>query len=214
MKTERIWISAILVFAACSFAPNASGVVINFDDRPGLMPPFSQGQPIPAANFVHSEYLPLGVVSNSDGGGIAIVAATNAVSHPNSADATEAGPVNSYRAPVSAEFFQAGTFAVTDSVSLTLTDSSSSSTLTAYDFGGVPLGAMSGGASAVLTVSSTGRIHSVVLSGGPFSFDNFTYNGLAVAPEPSAFGLMLAATCALLVFQIGRSKAVARLRLQ
>src|SRR3989442_3173020 len=64
-------------------------IQINFDDRPGMRPPFSQGQPVPLQYMVSTQYHSLGVLFNSAGGGIRISAPPNPVSAPNVAGATE-----------------------------------------------------------------------------------------------------------------------------
>ena len=99
-------------------------------------------------------------------------------------------PVVSFIASVSATFSLSGAPAVADAVRLTLTSSSSSSLLRAYDPNGLFLGSMFGGASSTLSVGFPGQIHSVILSGGPFAFDNFAFEGLAIVPEPTSLSLL------------------------
>jgi subtilisin family serine protease len=169
---------AVLSCLAVSVAH--ASVVINFDDRVGQEPPFGQG--IPAQVLVNTQYAGQGVTFNSGGGGVAIAHPSNPVSAPNTAGATGPGPVLSYTDNVEAMFAISGSPAVVDLVSLTLTSSSSNSTLTAYGLGGAVLGSSSGAASTIITVSFPGQIHRVVLSGGPFAFDDFTFDGLVPAP--------------------------------
>jgi IPT/TIG domain-containing protein len=154
-------------------------VVIGFDDRPGMPPPYTPGTTIAPQYFVHDEYAGLGVVFDSGGGGIVITAAANPVSSPNSVAATSAGPVLSYADPVTATFVLGGSAAVVDSVAVTLSNSSSPSRLEAYDEAGSLLGSSIGSAAAQLAVSFPGRIHSVVIQQGPMAFDDFTFDGLA-----------------------------------
>src|SRR6266404_3488503 len=98
-----------------------------------MRPPFSQGQAVPLQYMVSTQYHSLGVLFNSAGGGIRISAPPNPVSAPNVAGATDPGPVVSYTASIGATFFLSGSPAVADVVQLTLTSSSSSSALSAYD---------------------------------------------------------------------------------
>src|SRR5262249_10371203 len=97
---------AIRIVAACLLASGVARapIVIGFDDRAGMPPPYTPGAPIPSAYFVHDEYASLGVVFDSPGGGIAITASGNPVSPPNSVAATSAGPALSYADPVTATF--------------------------------------------------------------------------------------------------------------
>jgi hypothetical protein len=205
-------LAASIVFALTGWA-SAAPVLINFDDRPGLPepPPFFDGTPVPAQFFVHDEYLPLGVRFDSGGGGIAILWAENAVSFPNSAAATGPGPVISYQVPVTATFFINGLPAVVDFVRLDLSDSSSRSTLMAFDQNGVLLGSSSGGASSTLGLTFPASIHSVVLQQGPVGFDNFTFDGLVAVPEPGTMTLFAAGAVwlAVTIFYRRRKKTAA-----
>lgn len=183
---------AVVVMLCIGLNPSivyASPVVINFDDRAGMSSTggFYEGRPVAPEYLVHDQYLSLGVLFESDGGGIVISASGNPVSSPNVAGATRPGPTLSYHAPVTATFYVGGASAIVDMVSLTLSNSSSSSTLSAFDLGGGFLGNTSGGASSTLALNFLGSIHSVRLDRGPFAFDDFTFNGLksAAVPEPA-----------------------------
>ena len=59
------------------------------------------------------------------------------------------------------------------------------------------LGYFSGTNTAPLALSFPGRIHSVVFEQGPFAFDNFTFDGLVVVPEPATLSLILIAALSL-----------------
>ncbi|MFM9994254.1 MAG: hypothetical protein ACKVU4_00475 [Phycisphaerales bacterium] len=165
-----------------SFASGAGATVINFDDRPGLPPPFSLSAPVAPQFIVDDEYELLGVLFSSTGGGIAIVAPGNPVSTPNTATATGPGPVLSETHDVTATFMIGTTPATVDLVSITLSNSSSLSTFQAFALNGTLLGQTTGGASATLTVSFPGLIHRVVIKQGPMAFDDFTFEGLIPAP--------------------------------
>lgn len=160
--------------------------IINFDDRPGFncfaSGGCSQGEPIPDPFVINTQYQNRGVVFNSTGGGVAILNGDNPVSKPNVATPTTTGPAISYTDPVFATFMVGTNSAVVDSVTITLTNSSSKSTLRAFDVNGKLLTSTSGGRSAILTVTAPGLIHSVELSGGPEAFDNFSFTGLLIGP--------------------------------
>jgi hypothetical protein len=169
------------------FTAHAHGqVVVNFDDRPGMPPPFGEGTPIAPQFLINSQYSAMGVFFNSGGGGIALTEPANPVSPPNCVSATAPGPVLTYAANAfaTATFSLGGNPAVVSTASLTLTGTSSTSLLQAFSFNGQLLGSVSGGASATLTVSFPGQIHSVRLSQGPFAFDDFTFSPPVVVPEP------------------------------
>jgi hypothetical protein len=163
--------------------PVSAAIVIGFDDRPGLTGFASvQGQPVPPAYVIHDEYLPLGVRFDSGGGGVALVRAINAVSPTNVALATEPGPVMSFNEPVKATFFLSnGAPAVVDMVALTLTSTSGNSRFKAFDRNGVLLGSVMAGPGSTLQLVYSNQIHSVELDQGSFSFDDFTFSGLAAA---------------------------------
>lgn len=150
-------------------------VVINFDDRPGIPPPFG---PITPEFLINNQYAALGVVFSSAGGGIVVTAPSNPVSPPNTVAATVPGPVIDYSGPVDATFQIDGVATTVDTVSLTFSNSSSPGRLEAYDENGGLLGSTSGGASAVLTITFPGLIHSVRIQQGPMAFDDFTFDGL------------------------------------
>lgn len=169
----------------CSCAA-ASGVIINFDDRPGMMTFLGEGTPVPPEFLIDDEYLAQGVRFNSGGGGLALAASSNPVSMPNTVNATRPGPVVSYLADCEATFWVGLEPGRVDSVSITLTSTSSSSSLLAFDPNGTLLGQSSGAASATLSVTFPGQIHRVVIQQGPMAFDNFTFEGLV--PAPSSLG--------------------------
>jgi hypothetical protein len=181
------WVAVVaLTIAGWAGAPAAGAVItlINFDDRPGQPPPFTAGTPVPAQYLVNNQYSALGVLFDSGGGGVVVSAPSNPVSPPNTVAATATGPVISYVDPVTAVFQVGATPAVVDSVSITLTNSSSTSFLDAFDINGALLGTSSGGASATLTTLFPGQIHSSRIRQGPMAFDNFTFSNLALVPEP------------------------------
>ncbi len=167
---------------------SADAVVIDFDDRPGRPPPFYEGDPVEPQYIVDDEYLGLGVLFDSGGGGIAIAAAGNPVTTPNVAAATGPGPVLAFHLPVAASFWVGGGEGTVDRVSVVLTDTSSMSYLQAFDVHGGLLGQASGSASDILRVDYPGQIHSVVIQQGPMAFDNFTFDGLV--PEPATLSLL------------------------
>ena len=170
----------------------ATPTLINFDDRVGRPPPYGQGDPAEPQYLIDDEYLSRGVLFQSGGGGLLVSAPSNPVSSPNVVSGTEAGPagrIQSYQVPITAEFFINGLPGFVDFVSLDLTSSTSLSTLSAYDQNGALLVSDSGAGPDTLLVRFTGHIHSVALTGGPFAFDNFTFDGLVAVPEPSVTAL-------------------------
>src|ERR1043165_4581257 len=99
-------------------AATANGsVVINFDDRPGMPPPFFEGMPIPPQYLIHNEYLSLGVSFDSGGGGLALGAASNCPSLPNCVSPTGPGPTLDYSYSAAASFWSGGAPALVDMVS-------------------------------------------------------------------------------------------------
>lgn len=165
-------------------------ILIDFDDRPGLVCPCSDGSTVPEQFIVNDEYLTYGVSFDSAGGGVFLGAGTNPISAPNAAAAIAPGPVIDFMEPVSAIFSIADEPAVVDFVRLTITSSSWASTLSAFDANGEFLGSVSGGMSDTLELSFSGRIHSVILSSCRVAFDNFEFDGLSPVPEPSTTMLM------------------------
>jgi hypothetical protein len=167
-------LAAFVVFVCSASAQT----VIDFDDATGQLPPFSTGQPVRPAAMIDGQYLPLGVLFDSGGGGLARCVASNPVSVPNTVASTQPGPVISYTVPSDSSFWLGDHPAVVDYVQLTLSDTSSSSTLEAFDFQGNLLGTSSGGASATLRVDAPGEIHFARVQQGPMAFDDFTFDGL------------------------------------
>ena len=167
-------------------AASAPAVLINFDDRPGMPPPYGIAQPVLPQYLINTQYEGLGVRFGSGGGGIVVTAPSNPVSPPNSASPTAPGPVMDFTQPVTAEFFLQGSPAIVDSVALTLSNTSGGQgpiVLTAYDSNGAVLGSTSTvSPSVTLSLSFAGQINRAVLSGRSFAFDNFEFNGLAPAP--------------------------------
>jgi|SRR5713101_5547845 len=185
MKGALVRSTVTLMFALLSSLATAQ-TVINFDDIAGMPPPYGEGIPVAPQYLVSDASLTLGVLFSSAGGGIVVAAAANCVSPPNCASATKisgGAPVMSFSDPVYASFWSdAATAGVVDTVSITLTDTSSTSTLNAYNSVGGLLGSTTGGASATLTLTFPGQIHSVRIDQGPMAFDDFTFDGLAPAP--------------------------------
>jgi hypothetical protein len=180
----------VLLFACGASASVASAqTVIDFDNILATCPP--NGQVAPGC-LVHDEYLAQGVRFDSAGGGVGIGASSNPVSPPHVATATMlvgGVPYMSFTNTVQATFWVNSTIASTvDYVSITLSSSSSNSTLEAFDLAGLSLGSSSGGASATLTVTFPGQIHSVVIHQGPMAFDDFTFDGLLVSTSAFCFG--------------------------
>jgi hypothetical protein len=173
-------IASIVAAAALALPLVAQQTVIDFDNLAGMSPPFGQGAPVAPQFLITNQYLPQGVLFNSAGGGVAICAAGNPVSAPNTATATTAGPGLSYIDSASASFWCNNIPAHVDTVSITLSSSSSFSTLEAYDLGGNLLGSSSGAASSQITVNFPGQIYSVVILQGPMAFDDFTFS-----PQPA-----------------------------
>lgn len=180
-NTSRVILACGLLAKLMAIPGIAQTVVIDFDDLPGSSGPFSDGTPVLDQFLIDDEYAALGVRFDSGGGGLSLSAPSNPVSAPNSVGATQAGPALSYAEPVEATFELLGGAAIVDSVSLTLTNSSSSSTLEAYDLNSLLLGVDVGAASATLTVNFPGLIHRVVLRQGPMAFDDFSFTNLMTA---------------------------------
>lgn len=185
------------IFGLCSMVMlagipgTASATLIHFDDRAGMNPPLSQGLPVALEYLVDDEYLSEGVLFNAGGGGIAICAGSNAISPRNAAAGTSTGPILDFYEPIYASFCADGsTPAIVDTVSITLTSTSTSSVLNAYDYYGRFLGSTYGGTSKTLTVSYTGLIHSVIISPHYAAFDNLTFEGLTSIPEPGMVCLL------------------------
>lgn len=183
MRIPAALLLAIVFALGASSAP--AQTVIHFDE---LACPVG---PVTPQCLIHDQYLPLGVLFDSAGGGIAVTSSNNPVSAPNVAVATtlSAGaPVWSYSDSVVASFWSGPAPAVVDFASITLSNSSSQSMLEAFDVAGASLGITAGGAAATLTVSFPGEIHSVVLHQGPMAFDDFTFGGLDLNFDTYCYG--------------------------
>jgi hypothetical protein len=185
------------VLALCLLARGATAqVVVNFDDITATCP---AGGPFSGACLVHDQYLALGVRFDSAGGGVGVNASSNPVSPPNVGTATtllsgQAFP--SYVDPVYASFWLGGGAPGTVSyVSITLSSTSSTSILEAFDLAGNSLGSSSGGASGILTVTFPGQIHSVTIHQGPMAFDDFTFDGLPGSTSAYCLGDGTLAAC-------------------
>ena len=163
-------------------------VVIDFDDARGQPTPHAAGSPVGLDRLIDIEYHFLGVIFDSAGGGVGRSAPSNPVSPPNVVSATAYGPVWSYTDPVTATFWKGDRPGVVDYVQTTLTSSSSTSTLLAFDENGMLVARDTGGARATLRVAAAGQIRSVRIEQGPMAFDNFTFEtpsavaGLALSP--------------------------------
>lgn len=118
----------------------ASEVTIDFDGFLGRMGAFTAGTPFGTDYLIDVEYAPLGVLFDSGGGGLLLAAPNNPVSRPNTVTATEAGPVISYTVPATAEFWMGDRPAAADFVQVTLTNTTSPSSMEAYDYFGNLLG--------------------------------------------------------------------------
>jgi hypothetical protein len=194
MKSLRVLVVLLACGANASVA--TAQTVIDFDNILATCPP--NGQVAPGC-LVHDEYLAQGVRFDSAGGGVGIGASSNPVSPPHVATATTligGFPYMSFVDTVQATFWVNSTIPSTvDYVSITLSNSSSNSTLEAFDLAGLSLGSSSGGASATLTVTFPGQIHSVVIHQGPMAFDDFTFDGLLVSTSAFCFGDGSALAC-------------------
>jgi hypothetical protein len=181
MTTTFRLASCLASIAALASIASAQQVVINFDGMQGAVNLGGPNTPVPAQFLVNTQFLAQGVRFDSGGGGIGIGSGSNSPSAPNVAVATAPGPVSNFTIQtVTATFECNGSPAVVDTVSITLTNSSSQSGLKAYGLAGNFLGATQGGASQTLTVTYPGQIHSVVITQGPMAFDDFTFS-----PAPS-----------------------------
>src|SRR5712692_4961974 len=158
----RVLFSVVTLTLVLASKTVIAQTVISFDDLLGMPPPFSDGLPVAAQYSVSNQYLCSGVLFSSAGGGIVVTAASNCPSPPNCVSATKivgGAPVMSYSDPVFASFWvNPVTAGVVDYVSITLTNSSSDSTLSAYNRYGTLLGSSRGGPS--LRVTFPGQIHS------------------------------------------------------
>ena len=169
----------------------AQQVVIDFD---ALTAPFS---PVTTPLYVSNQFASQGVIFGSDfGGGMGVVGSSNPVSAPNVVVATDSTGLVNYTQPVWARFELQGGLAVVDSVSVSLTSSSANSTLEAYDTNGQLVGAASGAANAILSVTAVGLINNVRILQGPMAFDDFTFSNLRLA-LPCAEGTLVGAGGAL-----------------
>lgn len=177
---------ALVLSSMLSGRAFSAPVLIDFDDRQGLVCPCLDGSPVPAQFIVNDEYLAYGVSFDSPGGGVFLGAGTNPITAPNAAAGTAFGPIIDFSVPGSAIFSIDGNPAVVDFVQLTITSTSWPSTLSAFDTNGEFLGSVSGGMLDNLRLNFSGRIHSVILSSPRVAFDNFIFDGLSPVPEPSA----------------------------
>ena len=182
----------LILAAAVIFNVWGSGnaATIGFDDIVGMIGPWHQGQPVPAKYMIDDEYLSQGVLFKTRGGGLRVARTGNSISSPNMVAGTGPGPVLDYYAPVYANFWEGPTPAVVDMAGLTLSNTSRSGSLAAYDLNGSVLGSVSGGASATLSLTFPGQIRSVIFYPRNAVFDNFTFDGLCAVPIPGAVWLL------------------------
>lgn len=171
--------------AASGFA-RAGVIEINFDDRPARATPVPIGDPVPPEFVVNDEYLSLGILFDSGGDGVWLSRGSNPVSPPNVACPSGPGTVFGFAGPSEMTFWLDGAPGRVDFVSAVLTGSSDFATLTAYVADGVILGTSIGGPSATLIVTFPGLIHSAVLTGNSYAFDNVRFDGLVPAPSATA----------------------------
>ncbi len=212
INNAKAWSQIIIAIVTFSVTPTLSQAItiIDFDDRPGQPAPFVDGRFV--QYLVADEYLPQGVLFDSAGGGIAILASPsppgcgpsncgNAVSEPNVAAGTGPGPVQAFFEPVLADFWSDTAPAVVDYVSITVTSTVNDAELLAYSHDGSLLGSdfveRQNDDPIVLTVSFPGEIHRVRIE-GYFAFDDFEFDNLQEIPEPSRW-LLLAAGVSCLV---------------
>jgi len=171
----------------------ASATLIDFDDMPGYPCGCDPGVVIPSQFIIDDEYLNRGVLFDSAGGGVYVAAASNAVSPPNTIGGLGAGGVIDYFAPIYVSFWRHnGAGALVDFVSITLTDSSDSAVMRAYDVDGVLLGSVLGTGSETMTVAFPGAISSVVILPSFAAFDDLVFSNVSV-PAPAAAWLLGAA---------------------
>lgn len=169
---------------------SGNAAIIGFDDIVGMGGPWYQGQHVPAQYMVDDEYLSQGVLFDSAGGGLRVARTGNPISSPNMVAGTGRGPVLDYNAQVYAYFRVGRMPAVVDMAGLTLSNTSRSGSLAAYDLNESVLGSVSGGASATLSLAFPGQIHSIIFSPDYAVFDNFTFDGLCAVPTPGAVWLL------------------------
>ena len=160
--------------AVCSvlFALPGGAGTIDFDDRAGKAGPFSGAC---GASFeVDDEYLPLGVVFSSNDPAVCVIAPANAVSPPNVVTGLTSGDID-FQAPLEARFFDGATPVAVSVVVLELT-SGSQAGVEAYDENGVFLGDSGVPGEGTHSLSFPRRIHTVRISGGVFSLDDFSFS--------------------------------------
>jgi hypothetical protein len=202
----RMAVNSVLV-ASLYFGITASvaavpPTIINFDDRPGGPSTRDFGDPIAPQFIIDDEYSSLGVLFSSGGGGAHLSAPSNPVSSPNVVSATAPGPVSGVGNPVFVEFSIGGVDAITDFVSLALTDSSRvGTTVSAFDVNGRLIESQVGGPSTVFQITNVG-IHLVRID-GIFAFDDFAYSELTPIPEPGAAKLTIVGAIGLIFLRRG-----------
>lgn len=188
---------SIIILAAVFFlgmwgSVNAS--IIDFDDIEGMPGPFYERQPVPWQYVVNDEYLSRGVSFDSEGGGIRVAHAGNAMSQPNLASGTakdpQQGPVSDYNAWVRASFWVDGSPGLVDMAGLTISNFTGSGVLEAYNLNKSLLGSVSSQQPSFLFLNFPGQIHSVTFIPNHATFDNFTFYGLNKVPIPGALWLL------------------------
>ena len=196
-------------FITCAFAAvfsflmlgSVNAATIDFDDIEGMSGPFEAGQSIPAQYIVDDEYLSHGVLFESEGGGIRVVRAGNAISYPNLASGTITGnqryPVADYDTWIRASFWVDGVRGLVDTAGLTISNFNGSGVLKAYGLNGSLLGSISSQESPTLSLVFPGQIHSVTFIPKHAVFDNFTFDGLQEVPAPGAVWLLLSGLAAI-----------------
>lgn len=188
MKKYLVAIVATAIILGVWNSGNAA--TIDFDDILGMSGPFSQGQLVPPQYMIDNDYLSQGVLFGSSGGGLRVARVGNAISLPNTVAGTGPGPVLDYNAQVLASFWVDSTPGVVDMAGLTLSNTSRSGSLEAFDLSGSLLGSVSGGTSATLCLTFPGQIHSIIFNPNYAVFDDFTFEGLSAVPIPGAVWLL------------------------
>lgn len=194
------------VLAACwlAFALPGAAATVDFDDRAGRAGPFSGAC---GASFeVDDEYLALGVVFSSNDPAVCVIDPGNAVSPPNVVAGITSGDID-FLAPLEARFYDGATPVAVSAVTLELT-SGSQAGVEAYDENGAFLGDSGKTGAGTHVLSFPRLIHTVRISGGAYSLDDFSFS----PPGPPETIPALPVAAALLLFALTAGAGALALR--
>lgn len=190
-KMKKLILLTIAMAILAGVGNSGHATTIDFDDIVGMAAGSSRaGQVILPEFMVDDEYLSLGVLFYTEGGGLRVTRAGNSISYPNLVAGTARGARLDYNAMVRASFWVDDVPGLVDMAGLTISNFDGAGKLEAYTLDGELLGAVFDKGVSILSLTYPGQIHSVVFKPTHAVFDNFTFDGLRMVPIPGAAWLL------------------------